>query len=542
MKTPLLFFALLVWSAIISWWGGERSQNFTSHNVKVFDGVMYEYQQVRRHQKFQENFGLGNRLHSAYNELLANPNAGAYHALICLFWPQSLLTDQDLWLRGTIGLFIFFCLLYLLLRNHQKWLWISVVILWGLLPGHVHARYGIGSYIPDGIGLVWLMSGLLALYQFQNSGNRLWFLAAPLLLLLGIGMRLNLFVYTALMILPLLWPSFKTMRQFSLRQQGFLWAWLAINLLAFGLYLYTRFDWFWVYNTQLGYGKTGLGEAITRSLEWFMLLQGTEGIALHIFFLLLGLMAFPKEHIRLWRILSLPFVIIYALSILILHAPENPHVLNAAFLSSPFFCLSIGQLLSKYLTVGRGLKPVLFPVVLSIALVSAIANQSVLWSLEKQTMNLYLAPKKAGEVLLNEWQEKNSPSFQYLFFFDEMLAVPLQAELYKSKGIWIPEQKSFFFKRPFLEHNASCATLNDCISYYLELAKGMDLVAINRPNGQSNKLRADYPFADSTALRVEALIWQNQQWQVVDSITSPVHGSVVFLRTSKKQAHLEQSS
>lgn len=539
MKTPFLFLALLVWSAIISWWAVERSQNFTGHNVKVFDGVMYEYQQVRRHQKFQENFGPGNRLHSAYNELMANPNAGAYHALLCLFWPQSLTNEKDLWLRGTVGLFILLSLLFLLLQKHQKWLWISIVVLWGLLPGHMHARYGIGSYIPDGIGLVYLMAGLLSLYGFSKERRRSWFFIAPLLLLMGIGMRLNLFVYAAVMLLPLLWPTLKTMSGFKGRQGLLLWSWLFLCLLGFGAYLYTRFDWFWVYNTQLGYGKTGLGEAIRRSFDLFIQLQGTEGIAIHVFFFLLGFMAFPNESKGLWRILSLPFVVIYGLSILILHAPENPHVLNAAFLSSPFFCLSLGQLLRRYVPFGTPIKPAVFAVVLSISFLAGAANQLVLWSHDKQTQDLYLAPKIAGEMLYKEWQNDPKPTFKYLFFFDEMLAVPLQASLYKNHNIWLDEQESFYFKKPFLEHNASCEALEACAAHYFELTKGMDLLAVNHPKGLPNKLRADYPFADSTARKVESLVWQSNQWQVIDSMSSPIHGTVVFLRNLKNQTGLE---
>lgn len=539
MKSSLLFLFLFIWSALISWWSVERSQNFTQHNVKVFDGVMYEYQQVRRHHKFQENFGPGNRLHSAYNELMANPNAGAYHALLCLFWPESLSNDGDLWLRGTFGLFVFSSLLFLLLRNHQKWLWLSIVLLWGLLPGHMHARYGIGSYIPDGIGLVYLMSGLLALHQFQKSKDKRWFVAAPLLLLLGIGMRLNLFVYTAVMVLPLLWPSIKTLCSLPFQSRLLLWGWLAFTLMGFGLYLYTRFDWFWLYNTQLGYGKTGLGEALTRSFDLFGQLQGAQGIALHLLFLCLGLFVFPKESNSLWRILSLPFVIIYGLSILVLHAPENPHVLNAAFLSSPFFCVSIGQLFSKYLSFPKKLSPAFFGTFLLLCLAGAAISQSLLWSKEKHTQALYLAPKKAGEVLYKESQKVNSIDFKHLFFFDEMLSVPLQTSLYKNHNIWLPEQQSFYFKRPFLEHNASCETLDACIAYYFELAQSMNLIAINHPKGKKNALRADYPFADSTALRVESLLFESGHWKMIDSLSSPIHGSVVFLKNHQKPGSLE---
>ena len=56
--------------------------NFESLNTPIYDGVMYDYQQIKRYDKFHGDFSIINRFSQAIYEFKGNATSGLYSALV----------------------------------------------------------------------------------------------------------------------------------------------------------------------------------------------------------------------------------------------------------------------------------------------------------------------------------------------------------------------------------------------------------------------------------------------------------------------------
>jgi len=98
----ILFFL----SLFVTLKGKINYDSFTESNVPVYDGVMYQYQQIRRYEAFESNFSFINRFSQSIYEFEGNYVSGAYNAFITFFFPIFLKNDNDVFIRSFCSVFI----------------------------------------------------------------------------------------------------------------------------------------------------------------------------------------------------------------------------------------------------------------------------------------------------------------------------------------------------------------------------------------------------------------------------------------------------
>ena len=73
---------------------------FQENNLPVFDGVMNEFDQIRRFEKFNDDFSFIERYNQAVYEYKGNILSPAFSAFITAVFPSMLVNDWDIILRA----------------------------------------------------------------------------------------------------------------------------------------------------------------------------------------------------------------------------------------------------------------------------------------------------------------------------------------------------------------------------------------------------------------------------------------------------------
>jgi len=215
-STKVYFFLILVLSLFVSYSALQIRVNFENYNIPVYDGVLYEYQQLNRFQKFNNDFSFLNRYSQAVYEFRGNPVGGLYTSIITFFFPKFLENNLDVFFRSFVGFFIFSFSFFLFFRKKYTDLWtFSLLLLISQIPFLYHYRIGLGAYTPELIGSVFLIGGYLFLLLFLVDKQKIYFSIGIFSLLAPLSFRFNFFAYASLLVLPLIILFIKDFSKFS---------------------------------------------------------------------------------------------------------------------------------------------------------------------------------------------------------------------------------------------------------------------------------------------------------------------------------------
>lgn len=534
LSLGLRLFSYGILSFFISYVAFDSYNKFTQNNFVFFDGVMYEYQKIRRYEKLKQGEGLGNRLHSALIESSANPNTGGYNALLCLLWPKALNNGKDIFLRGALGLLILFFLLdRLLFKELGSYGFYLLIFGISLSPGLVNVYYGIGSFIPDAVAIMFITSSLLSLYLFIRKASYSYLVLSAALVAFSISMRLNASVYAAFMLTPLLPLLYTFLKKLNGKRLAFTLLLMAALSLPIIIYSVPKLEWLIDYNTQLGYGRVGLKEAIVRSIQLLGGLMGLTGLILCVYFFILGLAVKRQQrHAYIsFLILVNSLFTIYLIVIFWRRVPEVPHVLNACFLFFPLTFFILGALIKSKIILSPSIRVPVYlrknAPIIPLALSSFFWSQSILKSREL-TLDKFSVPRKVAVFLLEENKDKKKQTnSNYLFLFEEMLNIPFQTYLYRNGLPFSEIPNFFFFQEQLLKNTGNCPNVKLCADYYINTLSSVDIVGINLVSQSPNRVREMHPFADSVALIIEKHVLNSSKvWEESARFGSNTHGKV----------------
>jgi hypothetical protein len=509
---------------------------FHEVNPRMFDGVMYEYKQMQTYDRFEGDFSWRSRYSRAVYELNGTPNDGLYTAFLCLLAPQWLLTGTGNTVRAGLALFFLLLSLSLWLRARVHGVGMSLILASiCAIPALVSPFFGVGTYMPDIPAVLLITSGVLLLLTYAEIGGRPAYLFLALLcLVLAIGSRLNMFVYVGALLLlaaPLLWQVLRALHEGrrSSRLYGSL-VLLSLFLLGMVAYVVPRLDWFFMYYNDTAYGQEDLLGSISIALDLMYRANGLLGVS--IVFIIPAIYLAFRENDRptVWKWWGLmlpaaPFLLVYGIPVLVKRLPNNPHVLNSAFVVLPLFLLALVLLLSsrfKLPDLTRFRMP-LGVLVVALMLTSFVWQHSTVKSYKKPT------PYNAATAFLIDFLEQEYPDGPpaFIAFHDDLVHIPVEVHFRKKYGYRFSNLPTFITKPSLMK----CVDVETCMAHYLEVLDEVDVVMVNDLEANRSLLMGAYAVASevSTAVFVK-LTLEGSGFLEKERFTTSTHGEVVIFQ------------
>jgi len=330
-KISLIIYLLIsIFITTISVYSVER---FEENNLPVYDGVMYDFQQIRRYEKFHGDFSIRSRFEQAKNEFSGNNVSGFYSAVITFLSPTLLITKYDIFIRSFLGVFLFFISYHLFFKDtfHKKWIVFSL-ILYFHFPLFYNFRIGLGSSVPELVASIYLFSGVLFLLSTLKYYNLYYFNLGLISLFLSVLFRFNFFVYVLLILFPLLIIYLFRLKYFPKQKRIQLIFFLTFFFVSLVLYISLYFKAFINYYTNSSYAFSTLKLSISFMLNDFNSFLGGYGL-LMLVIIILGNSIYrlekPSPYFRkLSYLISIPFIVFFSFIVLYLKSTNTPHVFS----------------------------------------------------------------------------------------------------------------------------------------------------------------------------------------------------------------------
>ncbi|MFN5443934.1 MAG: hypothetical protein ACK48V_06860 [Crocinitomicaceae bacterium] len=447
---------------------------FDQVNVPVYDGVLYEFQQLKRFQKFEGDFGLKNRISQTVYEYQGNPVGGLYTSFLTFFAPSFLQNNTDIFLRSFVGFFLFALSFFLIFRKKYSDFWaFSLLLLFSQLPILYNYRIGLGSYTPELIGAVYLLAGYLFLYLFVKEKRFIYFLMGFLCFLFPLAFRFNFFAYAFLLSLPIVILFIKEFKNFS---KKLLWNLLFLGvaiLSVFFINFFYHFTAFYNYYTTVCYA---IGNLESSFMFFKQNLQEFYSYNYPFVFIiaLVGNQLFRnKEEIK-WipnYLISLVFLypfIVYSIFVLfVMNSTNTPHIMSISlffgFLFIPIFKFPFNHKISKSLKFVLGFLLVFCTLTMFCFThyIKPHIKKDKYYEAQRFTIN-YIKKNKVKSMFN---------------CYDAMLDIPINTALYNDQKIMIPYTGSFVTNDIYLQF--SCKSYDACLAQYVSQLEQADLIVIN---------------------------------------------------------------
>jgi hypothetical protein len=449
---------------------------FDQVNVPVYDGVLYEFQQLKRFQKFEGDFGLKNRISQTIYEYQGNPVGGLYTSLLTFFAPSLLQNNTDILLRSFVGFFLFGFSFFLIFRKKYSDFWaFSLLLLFSQLPILYNYRIGLGSYTPELIGAVYLLAGYLFLYLFVKEKRFIYFLIGFLSFLFPLAFRFNFFAYAFLLSLPIVILFIKEYKQFSVKLR---WTLLFVGLAILSVFLinfFYHFNVFYIYYTTVCYAIGNLEASLIyfgQNIQEFY----SYNYLVVLLIALVGNQLFRNREEIKWIpdflasiVFLYPFIVYSIFVLFVMNSTNTPHIMSISLFFGILslivfrFPFNLHLKKSKSLQFGVGL----LVVVSSLSLFSFThyfkPHQKIEKYYEAQRFTINYIKKNKVKSMFN--------------CYDAMLDIPINTALYNDQKIMIPYTGSFVTNDIYLRF--SCKSYDTCLSQYVSQLEQADLIVIN---------------------------------------------------------------
>ncbi len=449
MRNLLCYFNILVITVFTCWLSDLLYSEYFQKTLQVYDGVMYEKQQILRYLNFKGNYSLIERYNQFVYELTGSPVGGGFTALTCLINPKWLNTGFNVHVRSVIALFFFLFALYKLFSLYLKPIGVwGVILLTTQFPLFYHYRFGLASYVPDlSTGLALASAYILTWLVIKAKVNKYYLILVPFLLTIGLFSRYNFYVYTGLLFVTLI-PSYISF----LRQLDKNWYFYLLNFLFFFFlvvwicYGKLHFNFFLQYYTKPAeYQHVDFSTSFISLSDFLKNEFGWYGIVWILSIsLVINSNKLEGKSLLLRELFQLiyPAIILFFFLFILLKATNQPHVFAAFFVFVLLGAIG-GILYSKWNTRFLKRKK------MNIIAISFCLLAAVIWN--QYSFNLKLKEVQVDELSQNNFQlakflERNiKPGEKYFLMHDAMLEIPIDVYIYRSKGYWL-DNKLMFYK------------------------------------------------------------------------------------------------
>lgn len=499
---------------------------FHQHNLPVYDGIMYERNQILSFFRFQNHFSFIDQIYQAIIEF-NGPNGG-FGALIALINPKWFINDWDIIIRSFVAVFIFCAIIFKLLEKRVTEI-NRYILLFAIfqLPMFYHFRIGLTTYVPDITSGLFLISGYLAIYIFYKFQQIRYLILGLVLVIVSFLFRLNFFVYATALIFPLiivLYFNQKNIFTQKLKWTSFII--VSISILFSVLYVSKHFDFFISYYTKpVAFQKTGFVLSLKSVFDNYLNEVGISGSIL-----LIGLSLLVNRNKTITSnidkaVLMYPFAFFSLFLIFYLHAVNQPHVFSAFFVCSlPLFFIGNGVLKSKVST------PIIY-VILIISFVFLIAN----YFKDIKTNSLSDTNFSVSQGIIEHIISKKelNKNFKYVCFYDEMIDVPMDVSILNKTGIWLNSQTKFYF-HDWNYYDLDPHLNSEKISrMYIDKLKTekFDLIAINTTINPKMK---NYPTAIQINRNIYSYLQNSKSYhKLTNCFESPKEGKVILFEKNE---------
>lgn len=544
---PLIAAALL--PLLVVMMSGSYFDAFHEVNPRSFDGVMYEYRQLKIFDSFAGDYSVISRWNRSINQLVETPNDGLYNAILCLVSPMSLMTGTGNLIRSIVALsFLLYAVVFWLRGKVHSMGIVLVLVSICSFPALYSPLFGLASYMPDIPAVLFLTSGVLLIVSYRNSPDRLFYLLmAMVCFTAAVGSRLNTFIYAGALFfgcLPLLVGAF---HRHWLAGRKWRCRFHLVLVLTFifllSYYVAVRFSWFSDYYNSRAYGYEPLQRSVSISLDFFKA-HGILGflVLLQVPFIVFLFRLPDSEQPRWgqwWAFICamLPFVLVYGIPVVLKRLPNNPHVLNSAYSVMAVFLVALTLLILPRISGRRccgHVRPL--AVLVSFALfVSVLAGLAGTGMRSQES-----SPTNRPTAVLMEFLEKefthgaSGRPLSFLAFYDDLVHIPVQVHFRRRHGIPMQDVPTVMTKTNLM----SCESTEGCLSQYLGLLREVDVVAVNDPDGIGSRVLSDKEIAREVSNGIYGyMLSYPSGFDEMMRFETPYHGEVVIFKRLGMDSH-----
>lgn len=524
LKKRLLYVLFLLMSYLVVHKALNERQNFDLTFSPSYDGVIYEHQQIQRYLKFEGDFSFKNRISQAIYEFNGNHVSGLYNSFIILFHPKLLITDDDILIRSTLALFVFCISFYLVFRLKYYSIWIvSMLFLLFQFPIFYNIRIGLGSYTPEFVSAIYLISGYLFLFYFFQVKKIRYFILGLTLFFIPISFRLNFFAYCGLLSVPFLILFLKYRVSFTRRQLLLMFGISTFYCLLFGYYIILHFADFYRYYTTICYAIGNLDQALqfmkgnfNEFFSWYFFLF----VVLFLFGNKIFKLPVPKNIIsnNLDRFIILyPFIIYFVFVVIILNSTNTPHIMSVLFL----FCIMVFPIIEfsffnfNYLISYIQLKRLILFLLIFFFSIFIFLHPI-------QVPSTYTITGKPQRFLINYLKQNKIHSM--LNSFDAMVDIPINVAFFNENNKRPPFNLAFFTNDAYLKY--TCKSFDNCLNGYLDNLDTIDLISINE-NENDPYIN---PMAKKIRMKLREQLVSMKTHKLVLKKYFPNYGNILFYR------------
>lgn len=524
-KTSFHIFLLISLSLLTCLKAKWSYESFTESNIPIYDGVMYQYQQIKRFESFQGDFSFTNRYSQAVYEFQGNYVSALYNSFITFFFPSFLQNDIDIFLRGLLALIIFTLSIYLFFRNRLGNL--RTILIIGIvlqLPFFMHYRVGINTYIPEIPCALLLLSGYFMLLHFYTSLKFRYFFTGLLLMIVPIGIRFNFFAYTFLICIPLFILYIKKWREFDVILKKRTLSFTLLVLILTGSYIFYFIKPFYLYYTETAYAYSTVSNSFISMLKNFWDYFSWEGFLLLAILILSNKTISSKNTNKYNFSVIYPFLIFFSFIILYLKTENVPHINSVMALFFSIIAFSI--IPNIKLKINNNL---LF---LLITLSVGITNYSFILSINKnKNIEQYHVQNSLISFFTGQIRTDKTSTPNYLCFFEGMTEIPINVSIYQKTNKLLTNNEFFYNQDVFYKNSLKCQNPTECFNHYLEKIVDIDFIIIN-----SNPPIIDlFPIAKELNIKMQNYLKTNSDFIVFRKIKSTYYGDVIIYRRKKNQ-------
>lgn len=524
-KTYLHILILLILSILTTIKAKISYDSFTNSNIPIYDGVIYQIQQIRRYELFIGDFSWINRYSQAVYEFQGNYVSAAYSGFITFFFPSFLKNDTDIFIRSLFSIFIFSLSIYVFFKDKIKPFKLIIILTTFLqFPVFYHHQVGLGSYIPELTASLILVSGFIFLLHFFSNFKFRYCFIGVVVMLLPITFRFNFFAYCFLFSLPPFLLFIKNWKNFDSILRKRILVFIPICILLTGAYILYFFAPFYKYYTETAYNYSYF------SLAFSTMANNMNDYFNWVGFLAILLILFSNDKIEKPLVnnslIAYPFLIFFSFIILYLKSENIPHI-NAAmavffslvsFVSFPIFKTKFPKLFSDK------------KVVIYLSILIGCLNFSFINSLdEKKDSHLYKVQRNIITFLTQKVNENPQKLPTYLCVFEGMAEIPINVGVYTKTNKLLTIPQSFYNHDIFYINSMKCDNANECFEHYLPVLTSVDYIMVNANNPKINL----FPIARSLNIKLKNYLHNNPKFEICKKIQSTFYGEVLIYRHKK---------
>jgi hypothetical protein len=478
-KNLILYWSITAFAIITIFTKAYFIYNYLLKNsLPVYDGVMYEKNQILRYFLFKQNFSFIERYNQIIYEFSGNHVSSIFNILCIIFNPNLLINDTDIIIRGIISILILFYSIHLYVNKQVKSSSLIILSI-SAFPIFFHYRFGIFTYIPDLISGIMLLSSYLYTLIFLRVNKIRFLIYSIILICLAIGFRFNFFVYTSIIFFPILIKIIIKIVEFKMiKSNKFKLTIIIISIILIGLYIKYHFNAFIdYYGRDAKYAEISLFTSFKSLNEYilnevnllFLVTLVTINIILNSYF-------YDSKIVINNKLLIYPFTSFFLFLTFFLNATNQPHVFSALFI----FLIPIAFVKNNIFNFGKKVNNLFFITMLITVniLINSICFFYKFQNIQQNEIdNSGILLAKKIDQLTNYKKNK-----KYFMIFESALEIPMDVFFFKKYKEFSENKLKYYYTDFDFYSIDKTLNINNIKDYYISNLKitKPELLIINK--------------------------------------------------------------